>query len=69
MILVYVCCRSKERTEIYFKIGRSMKRFVFFEFIHFELTNVLYMCMFPACCFRQRTYVAQSLLNGVLSET
>ena len=23
--------------------------------------------MFPACCFRQRTCVAQGLLNGVLS--
>ena len=25
--------------------------------------------MFPACCFRQRTCVAQGLLNGVLNET
>ena len=32
---IYVCCRSKERIKIYFKIGRSMKRFVFFEFIYF----------------------------------
>ena len=27
------------------------------------------MCMFPACCFRQRTYVAQGLVNRVLNET
>ena len=38
-----VCCRSKERIRIYFKIGRSTKRFVFFEFIYFVLTYVLYI--------------------------
>ena len=27
------------------------------------------MCMFPACCFRQKTYMAQGLVNGVLNET
>ena len=27
------------------------------------------MCMFPDCCFRQRTYMAQGLVNGVLNET
>ena len=54
-IYIYnVCCRSKERIKIYFKTGRSMKRLVFFEFIHFVLTYVFYMCMFPTCCFRQR---------------
>ena len=41
----------------------------FHEFIYFVLTYVLYMCMFPACCFHQRTYVAQSLVNGVLNDT
>ena len=30
---------------------------------------VCYMCMFSASCFRQRTYVAQGLINGVLTET
>ena len=25
--------------------------------------------MFPACCFRQRVYVAHGLVNGVLNET
>ena len=25
--------------------------------------------MFPACCFRERTYVAQGLANGVFNET
>ena len=53
---------------IYLK-KRSTKRFVFFEFIYFVLTYVLYMCMFPACCFRQRTYVVQGLVNGVHNET
>ena len=62
---------------IYFKIRWSIERFVFFEFIYFVLTYVLctcitymlYICMIPACCFRQRTCVAQGLLNGVLNET
>ena len=46
-----------------------MKRFVLFEFIYFVLTYVLYICMFPAYCFRHRTYMAQGLVNGVLNET
>ena len=25
------------------------------------------MCMFPACCFRQRTYMAQGLVYGATS--
>ena len=57
-----------KRIKIYIKIGRSTKRLVYFEFIYFVLTYVLYVCMFPACCFRQRTYVAQGLVNGVLIE-
>ena len=63
------CCRSKERIKMYFKMGRSTKRLVFFEFIYFIQTYMLYMCMSPACCFRQRTYMAQGLVNGVLNET
>ena len=53
-------------TYMYFEIGRSTKRFlVFFNlFILF-----LHSCMFPACCFRQRTYMAQDLVNGELNET
>ena len=71
MILIYKegCCRSIERIRIYFKIRRSMRRFVFFEFIYFVLTYVLYICLFLACCFHQRTYVAQGLVNTVLNET
>ena len=69
-IYIYIykdgCCRSKERIKIYSKIRRPTKRFVFFEFIHFILT---YVCMFPACCFHQRTCVAQGLVNGVLNKT
>ena len=33
------------------------------------ITYVLYMCMFPACCLRQKTYVTQDLVNRVLNET
>ena len=40
---------------IYFKIRRSTKRFVFFEFLNF--LRVMYMYV-PARCFRLRTYVA-----------
>ena len=49
------CCRSKEKIRIYFKIGRSTNRFVLIGFIYFVFTYVLYICMFPACWFRQRT--------------
>ena len=28
-----------------------------------------YKCVFPASCFRQRTNVAQGLVNGILNET
>ena len=55
-------------THIYIKIGGSTKRFVFFEFIHLFIL-FLHTCMFPACCFRQRTYMPQSLVNGVLNVT
>ena len=41
------CCRSKERIRKCFKIRRSTKR-LFFEFIYFVLTYVLYICMFVA---------------------
>ena len=37
--------------------------------IYFVFTHVLYMCMFPACCFHQRTYVAQGFGNLSLIET
>ena len=43
-------------------MSRSTERFVFFRIY-------LYMCMFPTCCFPQRTYIAQGLVNGVLNET
>ena len=28
---------------------------------------MFHTCMFPACCFCQRTYMAQNLVNGVLN--
>ena len=40
LIYIYVCVC------IYFKIRRSMKRFVFFELIHFVLTYMLYIYMY-----------------------
>ena len=42
---------------------------IFWIYLFCSYTRVIYMSMFPACCFRQRTCVAQSLLNGVLNET
>ena len=58
------CCRSKEGKK-YFKMSRSTKRFVFFRTYLFIL--FLYTYMFSACRFRQRTYMAQGLVNGVLT--
>ena len=60
-IYIYVWCRSKERIKIYIR-RRSTKRFVFFKFIYFVLTYVLYMCMFPACLempMGRRQWIAQ----------
>ena len=65
---VCISCRSKERIEIYLKQVGPRRDLHFLKFIHFVLTYVLYMCMFPACCFRQRTYVAEGLGNGVLND-
>ena len=45
----------------------STKRLVFFEFNDLFIL-FLHTCMFPACCFRQRRYMAQRLVNGVLNE-
>ena len=51
---------------IYFKIGRSMKRLVFFKFIYL-------FCSYILVCFQLvafvRTYMAEGLVNGVLNET
>ena len=47
----------------------STKRFVIFLFIYFVLTYLLYVCMFPASCFRQRTCTAQGIINWILNET
>ena len=35
----------------------------------YSFISFLHTYMFPACCFRQRTYMAQGLVNGVLNET
>ena len=48
-------------------MSRSTKRFIFFRIYLFIL--FLHTCMFPACWFHQRTYMAQDLVNGVLNET
>ena len=37
--------------------------------INLFCSYVLYMCIFPDCCFCQRTYAAQGLVNGVHNET
>ena len=44
---------SQKIVRIYFKIAKSTKRFLFFKFIYFVLTYVLFVCIFSACCFRQ----------------
>ena len=47
---------------IYFKMSRSMKRFVFFRIYIFIL--FLHTCMFPTWYFLQKTCMAQGLVNG-----
>ena len=47
-------------------MGRSKKRFVFFLNLFILFSHTCYICMFPAYCFHQRTYVAQGLVNGLL---
>ena len=66
--IMFVVDPKKEEKYI-FKTGRSTKRFVFFEFIYIVLTYVLHTCTFPAFYFRQRTYMAQGLINGIFNET
>ena len=46
---------------IYIKMSMSTKRLVFFRVYSF--ISFLHTCMFPGCCFRQRTYMAQGLVN------
>ena len=61
------CCRSKERKKVNIsKLTRYTKRFVIFKDYLFLFLHVR---MFPACCFRQRTYVAKGYVNGVPNET
>ena len=60
------CRRSKERKN-YSKMNMSTKGFVFFKICIF--ISFLNTCMFAAYCFRQRTYMAQGLVNIVLNET
>ena len=36
----------------------------FWIYLFCSYMRVIYICMFPACCFRQRTYAAQGFLMG-----
>ena len=73
-VCVIFCSRFKERKE-YFQMSRFMKRFAFFKdlIILFSLIALVraedkqQTCMFPACCFRQRTYIEEGLVIGVLT--
>ena len=46
-------------------MNRSTMRFIFFK--NYLLILFLHVCMLPACCFHQRTYVVQGHVNGVLN--
>ena len=50
-------------------VHNKIRIFWIYSFFYFVFIYVLYICMFPACCFRQRTCVAQGLLKGILNET
>ena len=65
-IYVFFHCGSKERKN-YFKMNKSTKMFLLYYnlFIHFLLTYVF----LSASSFRQKTYMAHGLMNGVLNKT
>ena len=48
-------------------MSKSTKRFVVFKIYLYILFS--HACVFPTCCFRRRTNMAEGLDNGVLSET
>ena len=48
-------------------MNSSTNRFVSFKIYLF--ISCLHTCMFPAYCFRQRTYMAEGDVNGLLNET
>ena len=52
-IYIYILKWIGPRKDLYF-----LKIFLF-----------LHRCMFPAYCFRQRTYMAQDFVSGVINET
>ena len=41
----------------------------FWIYLFCSYIRVIYICMFPTCCFRPRTCVAQGLFNELLNET
>ena len=43
--------------------------YIFLIYLFCSYMCVIYIYMFPACSFRQRTYVIQGVFNGVLNET
>ena len=58
------CCRSKERIRIYFKIGQSMKRFVFWNlFILFLQKCYIYVC-FQLVAFVREHMWHKAILMG-----
>ena len=59
-VYINVCCRSKERIKKYLKINRSTKRFVFFEFIYFVLTD----CFVVSQLFSVATHVGRLKLGS-----
>ena len=59
-------CRSKERKNILKGIGPQRDLYFFKNYLSISFLN---MSMFPVRCFHQRTYVAQSHVNGILNET
>ena len=76
-IYIYIYIYREREREI-FVVGQKRERNIlrwvgpwrdlyFFRIYLFIL--FLHTCIFPACCFRQRTYMAQGLINGILNET
>ena len=55
-IYIYIYCSQNEL--VHLEICIFLELFILF----------LHTCLFPACCFRQRTYVAQGHMKGVPNE-
>ena len=65
-IYIYIVIGPKRKISILKWVGPRRDLYFFRIYLFISFLNT---CMFPAYCFRQRTYMAQGLVNGVLNKT